>query len=264
MKWHLFAVGFTRISFNWEALLSALLIALPKLTLAQSTFDALAFGPGIPNVGYINPSTGWAFVPTTDLRVVAVGCLPMQGSSVEIAFWQGTNQIIANYPIALQGGQTGDVVYQSVDGITLSAGSQYAVSVVNPGALPVNVYSRQGADGYQEFSTSPYIGQFEDFQVSTNNQWSPLPAPPANNSDWLFFGPTFQFQLLHQLSFAATVTNLLLSWPTQSVAYAVQQNRDFNSTNWVTLTNLPVVMGSQNQVTLAKPQATMFYRLLAQ
>jgi len=99
------------------ALGAFILFALPTLTPAQSPFDALSFGTGIDVVGY-SFATGWTFVPTADLRVIAVGCFPpVPPSSIEILFWGGTNQVIATYEIPING-QVVDVLYQSVDGLT--------------------------------------------------------------------------------------------------------------------------------------------------
>src|SRR5256885_4224434 len=116
---------------------------------AQHKFDALVFGSGLQTVGYFPGSVGWTFVPSVDLRVVAVGCDFMVGSFVEFNFWEGTNQIIANYQIPLQNTGTCCVVYQPVDGLTLRAGLLYGVSLQNApgGALPLTFYSRQSMYG---------------------------------------------------------------------------------------------------------------------
>src|SRR3974390_2487162 len=94
---------------------------------AQVELDALTFGSGIETVGYFPTSVGWTFVPSVDMRVVAVGCDFMDGSFVAINFWDGTNQIIANYQVPLQNTGTCCVVYQPVEGLTLRAGLSYGV-----------------------------------------------------------------------------------------------------------------------------------------
>jgi hypothetical protein len=55
-----------------------------------------------------------------------------------------------------------------------------------------------------------------------------------------------------------------LSWPTPSAAFLVQQSAELYTPKWMTLTNAPVTIGSQNQVIIAPPQETMFYRLVSQ
>jgi hypothetical protein len=242
-------------------------------TQAQLKLDALTFGPGLETVGYFADSVGWTFVPSEDLRVVAVGCDFMIGSFVEIDFWDGTNQIIANYQIPLTNEEASNVVYQAVDGLVLKAGSTYGVSLQNSpgGALPVMIYSRrsvlgptQGSGPTATFEPSPFITQFANFQIATNNVWSPVPGS-TNNSEVLYFGATFQFEMLRQLSCSPLANGILLSWPTQSVSFAVQQNSaGFDKAAWVTLTNPPVVVvvGSENQVSVPRPTGNALYRLI--
>jgi hypothetical protein len=58
--------------------------------------------------------------------------------------------------------------------------------------------------------------------------------------------------------------NLTFVWPTPTSGFAVQQAPALESGKWTTLTNMPVVLGSQNQVTIPKPRGSMFYRLISQ
>ncbi len=62
----------------------------------------------------------------------------------------------------------------------------------------------------------------------------------------------------------SSTNRILLSWPAPSPAFAVQQNPDLRTTNWANLPNTPVVIGGRNQVTIPKPSASMFYRLVSQ
>jgi hypothetical protein len=42
----------------------------------------------------------------------------------------------------------------------------------------------------------------------------------------------------------------------------VQTNTSLRTTNWVTLTNKPVTVGTNNQIILAAPTNNVFYRLM--
>jgi hypothetical protein len=55
--------------------------------------------------------------------------------------------------------------------------------------------------------------------------------------------------------------NTLLSWPTPMPAFAVQQNSDLKTRNWVTLTNTVTTVSGRNQVLLPSPGGNQFYRL---
>jgi hypothetical protein len=246
-------------------LLCLFVILEPKLARTQTTYDALTFGSGVDAVGY-SETSGWTFVPTAEMRVVAVGCFPTAPpSSVGVCFWEGTNRIIASYQISINQQMQGDVFYQAVDGLTLKVGSSYAISLdPSQGVVPLRTYSLQGAEGLPTFSPASFISQVANYFVSTNGQWAPEPAPPLRNTDSLLFGSTFKFQLLGTLTLNQEGVNLVFSWPTQSVTYLVQRSETLSNANWVTLTNAPVAVGSQNQVVIPKPERTMFFRLASQ
>jgi len=60
-----------------------------------------------------------------------------------------------------------------------------------------------------------------------------------------------------------TGTNtVLLAWPAPSTGFSLQQNPVANnSATWAGVTNAPVVVGSENQVTISPPVGNRFYRL---
>lgn len=255
----------TQLSAAHLGIVAIVLGGFLEQTSAQTACEALTFGLGESTIGYSGYAPGWTFVPTADLRVVAVA---PSADGLEIDFWDSTNQVIAGYESTQQSFQTNGVSYQSVYGLTLRAGLPYSISESNssgayPVAFPVRVYSHTGAGGWAKFSLSPFLKWGGNYGIPTNNVWVPVPFP-TNNADWLYFGPTFQFQILRHLDASAIGANLVFSWPTQTVSYALQQNIQLNTTNWVTLSTTPIVVGSQNQVTIPKPNGTMFYRLGSQ
>jgi hypothetical protein len=55
---------------------------------------------------------------------------------------------------------------------------------------------------------------------------------------------------------------LVFSWPFTNSPYRLQSNASLGTTNWVTLTNLPVNVGPNNQIALAlSTNRVAFYRL---
>lgn len=56
-------------------------------------------------------------------------------------------------------------------------------------------------------------------------------------------------------------TNLTFAWPWPSTGYGLQQNTNLLTTNWVTVTNIPVFTNWQNQVTLSRSNGNHFFRL---
>ena len=162
---------------------------------AQGTLDALIIPPisGAGVVGYVLGAVGWSFVPTQDILVTGI-----KASGPQFSFWQGSNQIIATFNIAspsinpLLG-------FTPIANVALSAGQLYFVSCQNSNSsdvVPVTVRGLEGASGLRPFSTSSYISQFASYKVSPSGEWSSTVSSPYNNTEVLFFGPNFQFQVV--------------------------------------------------------------------
>jgi hypothetical protein len=54
---------------------------------------------------------------------------------------------------------------------------------------------------------------------------------------------------------------VMLSWPTNATRFTLQKNCDLTTTNWVGVTNMPVTVYDQNQVTIAPLTNQAFFRL---
>ena len=100
--------------------------------------------------------------------------------------------------------------------------------------------------------------------VVADSGHGPLFYTSSRNLGYLALAPNDRFQP-HEpplmISLAET-NHLLLSWPSSFNGFALQQNSNLNTTNWVTLTNTPIAVGSQYQVTIPPPTGNQFYRLL--
>jgi len=53
----------------------------------------------------------------------------------------------------------------------------------------------------------------------------------------------------------------LISWPSSSVGFALQQNTNLVVGNWVSVTNSMIVTNGQNQVLVAPATGSRFFRL---
>ena len=56
-------------------------------------------------------------------------------------------------------------------------------------------------------------------------------------------------------------SSLVFRWPYTNSAYRLQANASLLTTNWVTLSNSPVNVGTNSQITLPAPATAQFYRL---
>jgi hypothetical protein len=69
------------------------------------------------------------------------------------------------------------------------------------------------------------------------------------------------FRLLPKLQVTLSGANVLLSWPVTSAHFGLTQSFDLNAANWSPVTNFPVVVGQQNQLSLPISPGNNFYRL---
>jgi hypothetical protein len=68
--------------------------------------------------------------------------------------------------------------------------------------------------------------------------------------------------LVPQLDLSVAPTNkLVFTWTSATDGFLLQANASLRTTNWVTLTNRPVTLGSSNQIVLPAPGNGVFYRL---
>ena len=63
------------------------------------------------------------------------------------------------------------------------------------------------------------------------------------------------------LSISLSGNQAFLTWPTNATGFNLQQNTNLLTTNWLTLTNIPVVTNILYQVTVPETTRQNFYRL---
>jgi hypothetical protein len=56
-------------------------------------------------------------------------------------------------------------------------------------------------------------------------------------------------------------SSLVFRWPYTNSAYRLQTNASLLTTNWGTMSNLPINVGTNSQITLPLPATAQFYRL---
>jgi len=65
-----------------------------------------------------------------------------------------------------------------------------------------------------------------------------------------------------KLDLSIASKKLVFNWTSATNGFLVQTNTSLRTTNWVTLTNKPVTVGTNNQIILAAPTNNVFYRLM--
>jgi hypothetical protein len=53
----------------------------------------------------------------------------------------------------------------------------------------------------------------------------------------------------------------LITWPAPSTSYVLQQNTSLTTTNWVAVTNPPIVVHGEMQITVSPTVGNRYYRL---
>jgi hypothetical protein len=65
-----------------------------------------------------------------------------------------------------------------------------------------------------------------------------------------------------KLDLSISAKKLVFNWTSSTNGFLVQTNTSLRTANWVTLTNKPVTVGTNNQIILAAPTNNVFYRLM--
>jgi len=187
-------------------------------------------------------------------------------------FWRGTNQVLATYdytgPYAGSFGPTTN--FQAIPPLLLSAGQPYSISTEYSNVTVISIFGYAnnmlpGTDA-TPFTNSPYISQYASYVISTNGVWTSYETPPSANTNTLYLGPNFQFQLL---SLSITNISIVDGYPALSIqsntgiTNQIQCNIDLSLTNWVVLTNLLVTQSPYSFVDVSPTIASSrFYRVM--
>jgi len=57
------------------------------------------------------------------------------------------------------------------------------------------------------------------------------------------------------------IDTVIIAWPYPSEGFALQQNANLGTTDWISVTILPIQIGDEWQVSLSPPPGHRFYRL---
>ena len=210
--------------------------------------QSYSFGQG--NVNFANFGNG-INAPVTN----AAGNLIAGPPYVAHFFWTTNTQSTMDN----LGPAGADTLFSSFQGGGYFAGGSIELPV---GSIPIVAQVRVWDTNY---GSSYYQARDNGGEFGYSNliiAYPSIPPPPATP---LFGLQGFQLQRVPHLMITLSATNtIVFLWPTEQTAYALQQNPDL-STNWVTLSNIPVTVGQQQQVVLPVTRTgRMFYRLISQ
>ena len=114
--------------------------------------------------------------------------------------------------------------------------------------------------------TSTDSGYSWDSNSVPNQHWICIASSADGSKLWALGSGsmyTSQSTPTPSLNIIPSSPNLTLSWTVPATGFLLQQNADLTTTNWIDVTNTPVLnlTNLQNEVSLPLPASTSFYRL---
>ena len=138
-------------------------------------------------------------------------------------------------------------------GLLLAGGS-----ALHAQSYSINWYTIDGGGGTSTggvYSVSGTIGQPDaSAQPMTGGNYS------LTGGFWSLFAVQTPGAPLLRI-FLTTTNTAVVAWPTSAVSFVLQQNTNLVTTNWVNVTNTPIVVGSENHVIVLPPTGNRYYRL---
>jgi hypothetical protein len=111
--------------------------------------------------------------------------------------------------------------------------------------------------GHSPFNDPGINGSIDEFRIYNGL----LSADEIQASDLL--GPTQALSTSAHLSVTTTSGNIVLKWPLANAGFAVQTAASLPTSNWQTLTNVPVLAGNTNwQVSVPTGSSARYFRLV--
>jgi hypothetical protein len=219
---------------------------------------------GLPSWGWIGPADN-----NSDYGVAQAGVYPNVAEQGNFyAYFHGHptdgSQDCLGQSVSLTvGAQYAVSFYLATDGTTLGSGaSMYVVIGTSFGIdysqdilLTAYLPNSSNALPYQKYTTN--------FTASTTSEI--LSFHGVDGSSSILLDNVSVTPAAPPLSLGLSPGNtLVFAWSGPTNGYVLQANASLGTTNWVTLTNTPVTVGSNSQIVLPTPTGTQFYRLVTQ
>jgi cyclophilin family peptidyl-prolyl cis-trans isomerase len=146
---------------------------------------------------------------------------------------------------------TNQIVATFTNGIPNSAATNFSASinwgdnVITTGFIQTNASGRKEVRGTHTYTNSgnyPVYISLQSYLGAAATVVSTFIVPPS-------------------VSLTKTGTNNIVKWPAWAADYQLQSHTNLNTTNWITLTNLSVLVGYENVITNTTSSSNLFFRL---
>jgi hypothetical protein len=150
--------------------------------------------------------------------------------------------------------------YLATDGTTLGSGAY----------LDVVIGTSFGIDYYEDVLLTSYLPNssnalpYQKFTVTTTATTTTeiLSFHGVDATSSILLDNVSMVPAGPPLNLTLSPTNtLVFAWTAATTGYLLQANASLSATNWVTLTNATLTVGSSNQIVLPTPASNQFYRL---
>jgi hypothetical protein len=156
-------------------------------------------------------------------------------------------QYTITYSLGTDGPTIGSGAYMDV-----AMGTSFGVDLTQDLLLNHFVPNSSNAIPYQRFTTN----------VTATAASEILSFHGVNSASSILLDNVSLTLAIPRLSLGLSQTNtIIFTWPTPNAGYRLQANSSLNSTNWVTMTNQPATVASNNQIVLPITAGNKFYRL---
>ncbi len=172
------------------------------------------------------------------------------GSSEKVGYKVETN--------GLTGANGGNGNYLAPGNVQINSGDPITVTMNY--ANPQMTLTFTDAVASTTFTTNLYVGNLTQF-LGANAAYVGFTGADGGASSIQTIS-NFLFLSFPATAIDANDTNILVSWPGGTPGYALQQNLDLTTTNWVNVTNQAVLTNGVNQVTMPNNGSNLFYRLM--
>jgi hypothetical protein len=160
-----------------------------------------------------------------------------------------------------------------IGGVGISLGTNGSINDVIS-TFPVVINSADSIDVALEYLAGVLTVNLTDSTASTQFTMSTninIPAVVGGSTAYVGFtganGASFQritdfsFQSIPALTINPSGNQTVLSWPTDVGFFVLQEASSLTLTNWAVVTNIPVTVGNQDQVTVSPKGTAQFFRL---
>jgi hypothetical protein len=114
------------------------------------------------------------------------------------------------------------------------------------------------------FQVVPLDYQWRNFSfryVAASSNVTLSLATHINGTWYAYRIDNIAMQEIPRVALRASGTNVVVSWPTNTVGFSLQSATNWNAASWATVTNHPVTSGTNYSVTVRANRRTQFFRL---